>query len=495
MNRRFVNALSAACVLAALLSAGSVAYRVLTADAAGRSAAKLDFEGLMSALAYVKAPSDLAEPGLRARLASRFEASPNLLLVDVYERGAGDRWRIPANTPYLPLPASGSAAPEPVYPVASTSLLSSPLKGDTSGALAVDALYISLTQQSVFEAFRDAMVGLMAFLAIAALILVVMGHGETASRLETASSRATAAHRETDVLVEASAPAASGLDEPGGSSVEEGTARELAAAAAEYQYDTLVGGNEEPYIEGPGERVQAAGSAGIMVKSPAGSVDEDFDIPVSSEVQDQGSGPKVKASGPVAGEVAGEAVGASAAAASQSAAQECGPEGLYSPASGLGWESYLEERLDAELSRSASFEQDLSLLVLSLDGLSSQDADYASIGRAIEAFFSFKDLAFERGDDGFSVILPNIDSAHAIKMAEEFYKKLAFLAEGDLAELELLPLFMGISSRAGRLVDASRMEHEAATALDKARYEKDTRIVAFKPDPDKYRLYLASKGA
>ena len=80
-------------------------------------------------------------------------------------------------------------------------------------------------------------------------------------------------------------------------------------------------------------------------------------------------------------------------------------------------------------------------------------------------------------------------------MAQEFYKKLAFLAGGDLAELELSPLFMGISSRSGRLVDAQRLEKEAAAALDKARYEKDTRIVAFRPDPDKYRIYLASKGA
>jgi GGDEF domain-containing protein len=93
------------------------------------------------------------------------------------------------------------------------------------------------------------------------------------------------------------------------------------------------------------------------------------------------------------------------------------------------------------------------------------------------------------------VILPNIDSSHAFRMAEEFYRKLVFLAEGDFAELDLLPLFMGISSRGGRLVDAGRIVSEAEAALEKARYEKDSRIVAFKPDPDKYRLFLASKGA
>jgi hypothetical protein len=53
---------------------------------------------------------------------------------------------------------------------------------------------------------------------------------------------------------------------------------------------------------------------------------------------------------------------------------------------------------------------------------------------------------------------------------------------------------MGLSARAGRLVEASRLLGEAAIALDRAKAEGDAKIVAFKPDPDKYRLYLASKG-
>ena len=107
----------------------------------------------------------------------------------------------------------------------------------------------------------------------------------------------------------------------------------------------------------------------------------------------------------------------------------------------------MKDRLGAELSRSASFEQDLSLLEIRYEGLGPQDPNYSVIGDAIGIFFSFKDLCFERGEDGFSAILPNLDSDHALRMAQEFYKKLAFLAGGDFAELERLPLFMGISSR------------------------------------------------
>jgi GGDEF domain-containing protein len=456
MNRRFVAAFAAVCIVAALAAAASVAYRVLAGDSTGRTAAKADFEGLVSVLAYVKSSSDLADPGLRARLASRYEANPSLLLVEVYELGAGDRWRIPADSPYLSSLRAEGGLPRPAYPPRSTILLSSPLKGDSSGTMAVDALYTSLTQISAFEAFRDAMIGLAAFLALAALFLAIVSGSDMAGlvpRPGLAGEPPSPAHRR-------GAAASSGA--------------ELAAAAAEYQFETLSAADAERE-KGP--------STGIAVKELALPAEEDFDIPVMMEEP--------------AAVAAHAAPSSDVDEPSAPGPRECGdePAGLYSPASGLGWESYMKDRLDAEISRSASFEQDLSLLVICHDGLTSQDTNYAAFGDSIERFFSFRDLAFERGDDGFSVILPNIDSSHALRMAEEFYKKLVFLAEGDFAELDLLPLFMGISSRSGRLVDAVRMIEEADAALEKARYEKDSRIVAFKPDPDKYRLFLASKGA
>jgi hypothetical protein len=447
MNRRFVTAFAIVCIVAAFAAAASVVYRVLAADGAGRKAALADFEGLKSVLAGIGRASDLADPGLRARLASRYEANPGLLLVDVYERGSGDRWRIPAYSPYLPSLGTGGSLPQPVYPPTSTMLLSSPLKGDSSGSLAVDALYTNLTQVSVFDAFRDAFIALASFLALAALTLAaIMGR----DGLRAGSVLAAGAETGARGPKAARAP-------------ERAASAELAAAAAEYQYETLA--------EEAAEKAQAA-SRGIAVKIDSSSVEgEDPDLPVLAE--------KAADSPP------------------SDACDECGPTGLYSPASGLGWESYMKDRLGAELSRSASFEQDLSLLEIRYEGLGPQDPNYSVIGDAIGIFFSFKDLCFERGEDGFSAILPNLDSDHALRMAQEFYKKLAFLAGGRFAELEQLPLFMGISSRGGRLIDAHRMIEEADAALEKASGERHSRIVAFKPDPDKYRSFLASnsKGA
>jgi hypothetical protein len=447
MNRKFATIFAIVCIAAALGAMGSVAYRILEADRAGREAAKADFEGLRSVLAYVKGQADLSDPSLRARLASRYEASSGLLLVYVYERGSGAVWRIPADSPYLAAGRGATASPEPVYPPASTLLLSAPLKGDSSGKLAMDALYTSLPQATVFAAFRDAMIGLGAFLAIAALVLAVV-----VSRSDKAAKKETDSDAQEGGISEAAA--------------------DLAAAGAQYQFETL---------------------------SPTGAEEEDFDIPIMGEPlpsEAMTAGLSIKeAPEELPDEAQGESLMRKAEAhiaEKGEAAQE--PEGLYSPASGLGWESYMRDRLDAELSRSASFEQDLSLLVFAYDGLSSEDVEYPKISATIKELFSFRDLAFER-EDGFTIILPNSDSAHAMRMAEEFKKKLVHLASGDYAELELLPMYMGISSRAGRLVDAQRLVEEAEAALERARYETDTHIVAFKPDPDKYRLYLASKGA
>jgi GGDEF domain-containing protein len=486
MNRRITTTFAAVCIAAALGAAGSVAYRVLSQDAAGRDASKADFEGLRSVLAYVKASSDLADPGLRARLASRFEASPSLLLVDVYERGAGDRWRMPADSPYLVEESRGGGAPKSSYPPSSTILLSSPLKGDSSGKLAVDALYVSLPQAAVFEAVRDALIALGAFLAAATLVLAITmgrksGRGKETSfdfsSGEGSGAKAKEAETASAGIAEGSGAAAAGANVE--SYEEEWSADEKAAAAAQYQFDVL-------------EAESKAGNGELD-----SSADEEFDIPVMDmglepEVLQADAEPETMDSGAFATE---EEERQAPSSGEGQAPQKQSPEGLFSPDSGLGWESYMKERLDAEISRSASFEQDLSLLVLCYDGLTSQDGEYREIAKAIKAFFSFRDLAFERGDDGFAIILPNIDSSHALRMAEEFNKKLVFLAEGDFAELELLPIYMGISSRAGRLVDANRLMGEASTALDRARYEKDTRIVAFRPDPDKYRQFLAAKAA
>ena len=49
------------------------------------------------------------------------------------------------------------------------------------------------------------------------------------------------------------------------------------------------------------------------------------------------------------------------------------PSGLFSQVTGFGWEAYLEERLDSELIRSASSEEDIGLMMIRIQDLDRTD--------------------------------------------------------------------------------------------------------------------------
>jgi len=164
------------------------------------------------------------------------------------------------------------------------------------------------------------------------------------------------------------------------------------------------------------------------------------------------------------------------------------PQGLYSPRSNIGWEDYTNDRLESELHRCATFEQDLVLMAIAYtEPGSSPDEKYKHLADTAVNFFNLRDLIFEKGDQGISVILPNADLDQGFAEAEEFDNHLA-TAFGSSSDFRI-----GISSRAGRLVDAERLLKEAGEALNKAMQDPVSPIVAFKSDPEKYRAFIRSQ--
>lgn len=165
-----------------------------------------------------------------------------------------------------------------------------------------------------------------------------------------------------------------------------------------------------------------------------------------------------------------------------------GPEGLYSPYTGLGWEQYLVERLDSELQRAASSEQDLALFVIRVSGLVHTDLLARKISKVLADSFKFRDLVFEYGQDGFAGIVQNINLDQAMKLADGLY------AEIDSILMSLSyngQITIGITTRTARLLPASRMIEEASSAARKAIEEPSLPIVAFRANPEKYRSYVA----
>ena len=167
-----------------------------------------------------------------------------------------------------------------------------------------------------------------------------------------------------------------------------------------------------------------------------------------------------------------------------------GPKGLYSSRSGIGWEEYLNDRLDSELHRCSSSEKDLALLIMDFTDIGEEKVFRQAAEEAV-TFFTSRDLLFEFGESGITVILPGTGFETAVAMSEKFYERITERFPKSYSEA--YGLCIGLSTRSGRLCNANRMILEAMEALKKAKGDSKTSIIAFKSDPDKYRTFIASQ--
>ena len=163
-----------------------------------------------------------------------------------------------------------------------------------------------------------------------------------------------------------------------------------------------------------------------------------------------------------------------------------GGSGMYSDRSGLVWEHFLPEKLDAELKRAASFDQDSCLVFLTIFSPSGF-IPYRNISELIVEHFKYKDLAFESGENRFCIIIPEKDIDEGQVDVEKFKNNL----------LKRFPdssykIYAGITSRNSRLLSENRMIMEAKSALKKAEEEPDSTTIVFRTDLNKYREYIAS---
>ena len=162
----------------------------------------------------------------------------------------------------------------------------------------------------------------------------------------------------------------------------------------------------------------------------------------------------------------------------------------YSPETGLSWESFLNERLTNELKRSAQSEQELSFTLIYCPNFKDPSV-YSQMAKKLKRVFTMGDLVFEytlKGVKAFAVILPDTDLMVSIDLVKEF------LNDADLSKDRCRGgATAGLSSRSGRLVDASILIKEATAALSRAEKDPETNIIGFKPDPGKFRNYLAAK--
>jgi len=166
------------------------------------------------------------------------------------------------------------------------------------------------------------------------------------------------------------------------------------------------------------------------------------------------------------------------------------PNGLYSPRSHIGWEEYTKDRLESELHRCSSAEKDLVLIIIEFTNIL-DDAAFRQAADEAVTFFASRDLLFEMGKQGISVIYPGIDLETGLAKAQKFQERiLEKLVDSSNINSGLC---IGLSSRSGRLLNSGRLMLEAAEALNKAKTDPESSIIAFKSDPEKYRAYISKQ--
>ncbi|MDR1596733.1 MAG: hypothetical protein LBR99_03410, partial [Treponema sp.] len=94
--------------------------------------------------------------------------------------------------------------------------------------------------------------------------------------------------------------------------------------------------------------------------------------------------------------------------------------------SNAGMESHTKERLDSTLRRCSAVEQDLTLILMELSltaGFAAGDDSgvYRRFTDRALQFFSPRDLIFERGDRGISIILPGSSLEEGFEKAKRFH--------------------------------------------------------------------------
>ncbi len=143
----------------------------------------------------------------------------------------------------------------------------------------------------------------------------------------------------------------------------------------------------------------------------------------------------------------------------------------------------LTPRLQSELKRAASFDQDLVLAVIQVEETEDNE-DFLQLAREIRAFFFFKDLCYQYGNNKAYVILPNSELDEGIRTLKDFRNRL------DKATPPL-SFTVGLSARSGRLLEGETLIRECEGALRKSIQDGENTITGFRADPTRFRAVMS----
>lgn len=177
---------------------------------------------------------------------------------------------------------------------------------------------------------------------------------------------------------------------------------------------------------------------------------------------------------------------------------------MYSEETGVLLKSQLEKRLGSIISKCAATDEDLCLFSLRVQGVDEIVAFASDCAKLLIGEVMFRDRVFDCADKYEKVSFAFIKEAMAINAAVDYcralIKKIKRLPGGALAKV-----LIGVTSRAGRLVETATLTTEVHECLRRCENDKEktegeqvgrneSKIVSFHVDLGKYRETLTSDG-
>lgn len=384
--------------------------------------------------------------------------------------------------------------------------LSTSVKGGENSAVLTAALY-TLKPSSIYYKGRVAFLVILAATLAAALNLIIVskkdtdGDGQEDTDAEKDGAEdyffeeempdyEKVARKETDAKEDATVYGNDAEEEA--AVTENDTAEDTAVNVVTAAEDTTV------------SEVTAENNAVAEENSYGTEIYSDKTLDFEDQTEFEETIPSVQEKEPVLenGQNAGEEEGAAAEDASFAeeiheepslAENNVAPVGLFDEKTGFGWEQYMPTRLDSELIRAASSEQDLALFTVRIPGIDWTTPEGKETASIIKDWVKFNDLVFDYGSDGFTAIFQNQNTDAALAEAEKTHTEIVSVLKRANSSAETP--FVGISTRSLRLISGKRLFNESEQALFHAMEDKDSPIVAFRVNPDKYRSYLAGEAS
>ncbi len=526
-----------ASIVVALMSIASLWYRLNEARISGERSSGAEYSILRNALTSIQSDADLQDQVLRGRLQSLYKGSDRLMAVQVLDSGGLAVWKMPAESAYFALPGKGSSRNGFSAPEWSTVVYSTPLDGN----MKLVALYATVLRSDFsYSAKLPLLVsGIWFLLACLAVFLLRKEKSpgdagsidtssvsfesppaaepppDTETKPETVMAEAAeitpdeqevdrealAVSEEPPVESEPATPDSQGL-RPSGDGFEESLSK-----------------LEEEIIEWSSKRQEARQPRQETRDEISESMDEEMDDDEAAETAngetDSGEETTLEDSLETLQEF--EELSAEEDKADEQREQESGlrheetpedmaevvpepiiipsppsPRKAQEPASAAALndltdlpmplsltEPGIESRLSQELSRSDRSEVSLMLIHCSIGGPT--DPAAMALSATMKDYIGSKELIFELYKGAFAVILPSVDLGGALKMSEDLSDVLATTL-GLYRDIDgEAPVYIGISARSERPVDAYKLYREASTAVHKAFSGSHSRILAFRP--------------